>query len=249
MAKALLVTPSYRDAARLSVFGPELAKALQASSLNVQWAIADDGSGVEEEEKLEALCRDLQTIFPDVSLHVPDRHYGKGGIIKWVWNKDHGCDWVSFIDADGSVDAPTFLELLEKARALGPGHAVLASRRRSPETTVEMSALRTLSHKAFGWLARVLLKLPVEDCQCGAKIIAKSDFDRVASRLQEDGLAFDAELLSRLQETGVKLVEVPVDWFDKTGGRVNPWRDSLPMLAALARIRARTGPSEAGKAS
>jgi hypothetical protein len=85
----------------------------------------------------------------------------------------------------------------------------------------------------------LLLGLQCEDPPCGAKIFKGEDYRRIADQLEENGLAFDSELLFALKRSGAAWLEVPVNWTEKKGGKVHPLRDAWGMLAALLRVRAR----------
>ncbi len=239
MRQSLLVTPSYRDAGRLAEFGPNLARELARAALNLRWIIADDGSGPAEVEKLTRLIDELRPVYPKVELFSPGEHLGKGGVIHRVWDNDEEDEWLCFLDADGSVDGATFVALLKRAQELGPGHAVIASRRDSPETRVQQSAFRKFTHKVMAALIRRTLKLPVVDSQCGAKCVHGDDYRGVVQRLKVKGLLFDSELLLALADAGVELVEVPVNWVERPGGTVSPFRHAIPMLRSLRKIRKR----------
>ena len=58
-AITILVTPVWKDSARLSVFGRELAEELAKRGSKIRWIIADDGSGEVEVERLGLLCAPL----------------------------------------------------------------------------------------------------------------------------------------------------------------------------------------------
>jgi hypothetical protein len=51
--------------------------------------------------------------------------------------------------------------------------------------------------------------------------------------------AFDVELLVALQESGVEVVEAPVDWTEKPGAKIRLVRDSWRMFRDLLVIRRR----------
>lgn len=231
----LLVTPVWNDSARLAVFGRELAAALAASDLPVRWVIADDGSGGEEHARLHALCREFAAVFPGVETHFAARHLGKGAVVREAWGLAPAADWLSFVDADGSVSAEDFLGLI--GRAVTSGVSVLAIRRRTETTHVEESLVRGLAHRGFLLATRLLLGLRCADPQCGAKVIKGADYRAVAGQLVEEGFAFDAEMLAALAHRGAVWAEVPVTWIQKKGAKVRLFRDAWRMFAALLRIR------------
>lgn len=234
----VLVTPVYRDSQRLASFGPSLASAFAGSTRHIQWIVADDGSGEAEVAKLQELVEVYRKIHPNTHLF-QNKHLGKGGAVRAAWAAYPDARWLAFVDADGSVEAASLLSLMETAFAAGPGHAVLASRMTAPETTVVQKPLRKITHEGFATVARTVLNLPVRDLQCGAKVIESAAFRALAPQLVEEGFAFDSELLVALNRHGVKLVEVPVNWEEKSGGSVRPFAEAWPMLAALLRIRRR----------
>lgn len=232
----VLVTPVYRDSKRLASFGPSLARAFAGGPQPVLWVVADDGSGEAEVGRITDLIEDLRKIYPRIELYEKGKHLGKGGTVRSAWKAYADAKWLAFVDADGSVSAEGVLALIEKALAAGPGHAVLASRIWTPETVVTQKPLRKLTHRAFAAIGRLLLGLPVWDLQCGAKLVDSSSFRAVAQLLEEDGFAFDAELLVALERNGTRLLEVPVDWAEKGGGSLNPFFQAWPMLMALFRV-------------
>lgn len=233
----LLVTPVWNDSARLSGFGATLAQALAEAGLPILWMIADDGSAPEEADKLEALRESFSRIYPKVALHFAAMHHGKGSVIREAWDQLPGASWFAFVDADGAVEAHEMLSLIRQA--VTSGQSVIGVRKRTESTHVEESLWRGIAHRGFLLLADFLLDLQSADVQCGAKVIKGNDYRMIARRLEEDGLAFDSELLSTLNWSGATWREIPVNWVEKKGSKVKPLRHAWGMLAALLRIRQR----------
>ena len=235
----LLVTPVWNDSARLSRFGPELARVLAASPLPVRWVIADDGSGPEETGRLRVLRDKFAQTHATTSLHLATEHRGKGAIVREAWSLHPQAAWLAFTDADGAVSAEEILRLIDIA---AKGHQnVIGIRKRTPETKIVESARRSLTHHSFILAAHLVLGLTCEDPQCGAKVIRGADFRVVAPLLEEDGFAFDCELLTRLYLEGFSWLEVPVNWTEMKGGKVRFPQDAWRMFKALFRIRRRVG--------
>jgi len=232
----LLVIPVWKDSTRLAEFGKSVAKALAESDLPIRWMIADDGSGPEERERLQDLCKRFAEVFPQVEVHFAAQHHGKGSVIREAWTQAPDADWVAFVDADGSVNAAEMLGLI--GRAVTSGVPVLGIRKRTETTQIKESFRRGLAHRGFLLAARLLLGLRSADPQCGAKVLKGREYRAIAGKLVEKGFAFDSELLAALNHLGVKWTEVPVNWAEKKGGKVRLLRDAWGMLAALLRIRA-----------
>jgi len=233
----LLVTPVWNDSARLSGYGMELAAVLADSPLDVRWIIADDGSAVEEHEKLKSLCARYGEIFPNVEVHFAKHHAGKGSVVREAWALGPEADWLAFVDADGSVSANDILALVGKA--IAAQSSVLGIRKQTESTHIVESPWRGFLHRGFILTTQILLGLRCEDPQCGGKVLCGTDYRKIASRLREDGWAFDSEMLAALHHDGSRWLEIPVNWEEKKGGKVKPLRDAFVMLAALLRIRRR----------
>ena len=227
----------WNDAGRLSVFGVELARALADRGRPVRWVIADDGSVARERERLVVLQREFAEVYGGVELYFADRHRGKGAVVREAWSLVPEADWLAFVDADGSIAAGEFLELIETAVAAD--RSAIAVRVNTESTRVEASVMREVLHHAYLALARVILNLRSADLQCGGKVMRAADYRLVVGDLREEGFAFDSEMLAALQRRGLGWDEVAVNWVGKKGGKVSPLRDGLAMVRALLRIRRR----------
>jgi len=234
----LLVTPVWNDSTRLADYGKSLAAALAGSSLPIRWIIADDGSGEDEHARLTDLKNEFCRIFPGVELHFAAAHHGKGSVVREAWALGPDAAWLAFVDADGSITAEDMLGLISAARC--SGKSVLGIRKRTATTRVVATRWRALAHRTFLLAVHFLLGIRCADAQCGAKVFKGGDYRAIASRLVENGLAFDSELLFSLSRNGAEWREVPVTWTEKDGGKVRPLRDGWGMLAALFRIRERS---------
>ncbi|MFC7337945.1 hypothetical protein ACFQY0_12205 [Haloferula chungangensis] len=236
-ATTILVTPVWKDSVRLRAFGRELANELARRDSELQWIIADDGSGFAEKEALQRLCRDFEMSYPKVRVHFAAKHYGKGSVVREAWSLEPEAAYYAFVDADGSVSAVEMLDLIEGAEA--SGRSTLAIRKNTETTKVEEDLWRKLRHYGFLTACHRIVGVKSQDTQCGAKVIKGDDYRAIAENLQENGLAFDAELLAELSAAGFSWDEVPVNWSRKGGSRVHPLNDAVDMLAALFRIRRR----------
>jgi glycosyltransferase involved in cell wall biosynthesis len=238
-ATTILVTPVWKDSARLAVFGQDLARELARRQSPIRWIIADDGSGPKEVESLQKLAASFSQIHPHVRVHPASRHAGKGAVVREAWALEPEADWLAFVDADGSVSAPDMLDLIERASATG--ESTFAVRRNTETTRVRESPFRWLRHHGFLFACRLLLGIRSHDTQCGAKVVKGADFRTIEDRLIEPGWAFDAEMLAELHQAGLSWREHPVSWVRKGGSRICGVSDALKMLMSLFRIRARLG--------
>jgi len=163
----VLVTPVWNDAARLEAFGPEIAAALASAGLPLRWVIADDGSELDERDRLMNLLADFSQVYPKVILHQANAHRGKGSILREAWALEANARWYAFVDADGSVSAGDLMGLLLAAR--DSGKSAFGSRKASASTRVAMGLWRRLAHRVYRCVARTSLGLHCEDPQCGRR--------------------------------------------------------------------------------
>lgn len=235
----VLVTPVWNDSARLEQFGPKLARALAESGLSVRWIIADDGSSALEKGKVGALVECLKVVYPAVEVMLFEERSRKGGAIYRAWDACPEADLLAFVDADGAVDAPSTIRLLQRSCELEAKVGVIGIRHDAMDTPVSRPWLRELSFRVFVALAQSMVGVKCEDTQCGAKVIPAGAYRAVASQLQERGFVFDVELLVLLVRSGVGIEQVRIPWREMPGGKVSPLRDAWGMYGGLRRIRQR----------
>lgn len=115
-------------------------------------------------------------------------------------------------------------ELLQKPAI----DAVIGARVRMLGREIDRSGVRHLVGRAYATAASLVLRLPVYDTQCGAKLFRASP--ALAAALEtpfRSRWGFDVELISRLQrcwgESGIgRIVEVPLaEWHDVAGSKVS----------------------------
>jgi glycosyltransferase involved in cell wall biosynthesis len=238
--KTLLVIPCYRESGRLPHFLTELCPVIDALG-GVSVLVVDDGSGANEAAATRA---SIETLRPHHSCLLPllelPSNLGKGGAVYEGWSKaGDDCDWLAFVDADGSCSASETARLIQLTRVatLAPPAALFASRVKMLGRSVERQFKRHLLGRVFATLVSELLNIPVYDSQCGLKLVPKSAFQSIQPRLTITGFAFDVDLLVALMDHGTAVIEVPIDWHEEPGGKVHLLRDSWRMACDVWKIR------------
>ena len=106
--------------------------------------------------------------------------------------------------------------------------------------------MRHLLGRAFAMMASLVLRLPVYDTQCGAKLFrASPEIRRLFDRPWRTNWVFDVELLARFirgrnaagrEKTTEALYECPLtQWRDVAGSKVKP-RDFFKAFFELAKV-------------
>ena len=168
-----------------------------------------------------------------VTFHRLPANVGKGGAVYAAWDLDDDSEWVGLLDADGSIPPQEVLRVLSLLTQEDPPDAFFASRCKILGRTVHRSWLRHVCGRVFATLVAVVTAIPVYDSQCGFKLIRRRCYEAVRNRLREKRFAFDVELLVTLRQSGARIIEVPIDWFDVPGSKLHFLRDAAQMLAAI----------------
>ncbi len=174
---------------------------------------------------------------PDIEISCLEfrNRLGKGGAIA-EGMRHATTSFVGFMDADGSASATTMAGLYA---AIDSADGVIGSRWvPGAVLPVHQGLFRRLQSRAFNGMIRLLLGLPFQDTQCGAKIFRKSAIDAVLPEVISKGFEFDAELLWRMKTHGFVVKESPITWTNRGNSRVHGL-DVVHMLTGLIALRVR----------
>lgn len=229
-----LVVPCFRESQRLPLYLADLCREMQALG-GVKILVVDDGSGETESALTSDLVESLRPEYPCLQalLQLPE-NLGKGAAIYAGWGNSCESDWLAFVDADGACSAAEVARLIKR---IDGDSALFASRVKMLGRQVDRLLKRHLLGRIYATLVSVLLRVPVYDSQCGLKIVPRPAFEKIANRLLVTGFAFDVELMVALLDTGCQILEVPIDWHEVAGGKVNLMRDSWRMAWDIWKIR------------
>jgi dolichyl-phosphate beta-glucosyltransferase len=84
---------------------------------------------------------------------------------------------------------------------------------------------------------RCLFDFKIRDTQCGFKLFRGDVADNLFKKQCLKGFSFDVELLYLAHNLGYKTVEVPINWNDVAGSKVNVLLHSARMFADLLTIQ------------
>jgi len=144
---------------------------------------------------------------------------GKGGAVTEGLKKATG-EIVGFIDSDGSLAVSQYLKLLAVLKSSEKNFAVIGSRY-GGGLDARMPLLRRIPSRIFNFYVNLLFGLGINDTQCGAKIFRREAIQRVLPKLGLTGWAFDIDLIYRLENTGYKVLEVPIIWKHEEGSKID----------------------------
>ncbi len=239
-SRTIVVVPCFNEADRLDV---EAFVSFGDSA--VEFLFVDDGSTDDTAGVLQRLVEVGGGRFSVLAL---ERNMGKAEAVRQGFLEafGRGAEYVGYFDADLSTslsELPAFIHVLdERPEVVG----VLGSRVRLLGRQVNRRLSRHYLGRVFATFASLVLKLPVYDTQCGAKVFRATEETELL--FKEPFLSrwiFDVELLARFvqarRQAGVApepaLVELPLQgWRDVPGSKLR-WRHSLAAIHPLWRIR------------
>ncbi len=170
-----------------------------------------------------AQCRMGAAIRPDKDIKVfTQTGKGKGDAVRLGFSKAIG-DILIILDADLSVvpeDLPQFYDTLVS----GKGEFINGSRLVYAMDPRAMRFLNLLGNKLFALILSKLIGQPVKDTLCGTKVMWRSDYERVASArgyFGEFDPFGDFDLLFGAARLGLKIVEVPIRYRERSYGETN----------------------------
>jgi dolichol-phosphate mannosyltransferase len=192
-----------------------LAEAVLAQDPRLEVLVADDNSP----DGTWKLVGELAAKNPRIHLlhRTSDKGRGRAGRAAFSWALDHGADFVFEMDADWSHHPRHLPDMI---RALESGaDVVLGSRRVPGGEDVGRTALRRAITAASNLYVRLLLGLPVRDCNSGYRGFRRSALEAIDVRHAfSPGPAIVHELLYKARLKGLKIVEVPIRFQDRERG-------------------------------
>jgi dolichol-phosphate mannosyltransferase len=210
LGRILVVIPTYNEAANVAMIVGRVRDAVPEAHVLVVDDNSPDGTGAIAAKLAES----------DDHVHLRERA-GKEGLgaaylDAFAWGLDAGYDVLVEMDADGSHQPEQLPRLLT---ALRDADLVLGSRW-VPGGAVENWPLsRKILSLGGNLYARLALGIPIRDATGGyrafrATTLEKLDMADVASA----GYCFQVDLLWRALRRGMRVVEVPITFVERTAG-------------------------------
>lgn len=224
-----IVIPAYNEEERIL---PTLgAIASYVSDLDISWEliVADDGS----RDKTVALVEGLN--FVNLHLLKAEKNGGKGSAVHRGMLAARG-RYILFADADNSTPIEEIRNLLVKVRDEGYDIAI-GSRATAGAEEGHKSFLRHLLSGGLRWIVRNVFRIGVRDTQCGFKMYTREAAHRLHQAQTIMGFSFDLEILYLAAKWHYRVAEVPVNWIDAPGSKVDTTKEVRRFLRDLFRIK------------
>ncbi len=234
-----LVIPAFNEESRITGTLEKADAFFSRQPYDAEIIVVDDGSTDKTGAQVEAFQKKAST---PLILEVLPENRGKGAAVRQgMLHKAKG-DFRFFYDADSA----TPVEELLRCDDLFEGRAeVLIGSRALPESKIHkrQAWYRMTMGRCFNRIVRLLGLTAYADTQCGFKGFTKEAAQICFSRQTIDGFGFDAELLYIAARHGLRISELPVNWYNSPQSKVNPMSDAARMFLDLFVIlkNSRTG--------
>ena len=224
MSRTCIAIPCYNEETRLPVGEFE---EYFASHKDVDFCFVNDGSTDDTIMVLTRLCKGWEERMAIVSLQ---KNSGKAeavraGIIHALSLKKY--HKVGFWDADLATpleEIDYLSEFMDKNESFA---FAFGSRIKTLGVLIERKLLRHYFGRVFATFASGVVRLPVYDTQCGAKLMKSEVAKKVFDRSFSSKWLFDIEIFARMieiyghNEAEKMMVEVPLrKWIDKGNSRI-----------------------------
>lgn len=160
---------------------------------------------------------------------------GKGGALIEGLKLAPTVDLIGYVDADGATAPGAFHDLVKRCNE---ADCVIGSRWIEGAVLHQVqSGQRRFASRTFHLIVQSLFWMNIRDTQCGAKVMRRAAVEAIHGSLRIADMAFDINLLFCLKRAGFRVLEVPTEWTDKVGTKVQLGKTSLTMLVSVIRLR------------
>jgi len=237
-----VVVPAYNETERLSSMMADTIGHLSSlkTKRTFEILVVDDGSN----DGTSSTALKLAAKYPkyDIKVVTLEKNIGKGGAVRHGMLYGGG-ERLLMADADGASRMED-LELLWKSMdEIAPNHGpavVVGSRAHlvKSEAVVKRSFLRNVLMYGLHTVLRIVGVGHIRDTQCGFKLFSRSAAQQIFPAQHLPTWIFDVELLLLAKQLRIPVSEVPIEWHEVAGSKLNVVTASVQMLRDLLVVRA-----------
>lgn len=249
---ATLVIPCYNEESRLK---PQVFLDYLKSNNHIAFLFVNDGSS----DNTRGVIEQMRAICPSrVNILDLKENSGKAEAVRkgLLHASASGSQYVGYWDADLATPLDAIEDFLRVAARLPELEVVYGARKSMLGHRIERKLSRRIVSRTCATLARLAVRLPISDTQCGAKLFKNTD--KLTNSLQQQftsGWLFDVELFSRLANQidllSGKFYEYPlVEWTEIPGSKIDSSavvKSGFIMLKLIGQSRLNFGRIERAK--
>ena len=221
MSKTCIIIPCFNEFTRIKT--EEFVKCIRCNN-NIDFLFVNDGSTDLTLQKLQEIkntCSDRIEIISN------NQNLGKAESIRvgvLIVNNQNIYDYIGYWDADLSTpldEIEYFINAIKTNKLL-----IIGSRFKRVGSSINRKWYRHVLGRIFSTFASLILKLPIYDTQCGAKLFKAELADCFKKPFITKWL-FDIEIIARMQQRYKKndlnnnIYELPLNsWHDVSGSKL-----------------------------
>lgn len=255
-----VVVPAFNEKDRLPIMMEETVTHLESLSPKRSYEIlvVDDGSS----DDTSHVALKLGAKYPksDIRVVTLEKNIGKGGAVRHGMLYGGG-ERLLMVDADGASKFSDLEKLWKTMDEIAPNKkpgVVVGSRahlvkseavvkvclaplilaRSFVNVRAQRSLLRNILMYGLHTILRIVGVGHIRDTQCGFKLFSRSAAQQIFPAQHLSTWIFDVELLLLAKQLRIPVAEVPIDWHEVAGSKLNVVTASVQMLRDLLIVRA-----------
>jgi len=214
MSTYLICIPTYNEAENIvGIIERTLATNIEGLSI----LVIDDGSP----DGTARLVEEVAEKLADPRIHLLRRNsksgLGPAYLAAFDWALQRSYDYVIEMDADGSHQPEELSRLIEASQN---ADLVLGTRWMPGGRVENWPIYRRAISRTGTWYAEIALKVPYKDLTGGYRVLSRNLLESIDLRgIQTLGYGFQIEIAMRAFDAGLRVVQVPITFIERTQGR------------------------------
>ena len=213
LAPVLVIIPTYNERDNIE----SIVSRVHQNNPQVHVLVADDNSPDGTGEIADKLAAEDDRV--KVMHRAGKQGLGAAYIAGFQWGMDHGYQVLIEMDADGShrpEDLPSLLRALEQQRA----DLVIGSRYVKGGEIKNWPKSREFLSKGGNTYIHLVMGLKVRDVTAGYRVFRRSTLEAIGlESVRSAGYCFQTDLTRRVNNAGLKIVEVPITFVERERGQ------------------------------
>ncbi len=208
--KTMIIMPTYNEKETLE----KTISEIQNLGIKFYITIVDDNSP----DGTGEIAKRLSEEYPEIHYIHREKKEGLGTayITGFKYALAQNADYIIEMDADGSHHPKYLPVMLEKMQE---ADLVLGSRYLRGVRVDNWSFRRLLFSKMANLYVQFIAPLPIEDSTSGLRCFKREVLEAInLDKVHSDGYSFQIELTARTYRKGFKIVEIPITFYERSGG-------------------------------
>ena len=223
-----IVIPAYNESRRIKKTLNYIYGYLKKQKYSFEIIVVNDGSRDNTVKVVESLD------IPNLRVEDYGKNQGKGYAVNYGMLKASG-KYIIFADADNATPFEEISKLLKNAEE----YPVIIGSRYLKESKIKFyqPLSRVIASRIGNFLVQILILPGIKDTQCGFKLFEHSAAKVIFIRQTIWRWGFDMEILYIARKLRYKIKQVPVDWYNQEGSKIQSSKVFLSTFAELFKIR------------